>query len=382
MDTLDSFPFLAIPFFLLAGSLMETGGISGRLVRLANVLVGRFRGGLAQVTIVSTILFSDISGSSSADTAAIGSVTIPAMRRAGYPLDFVTALVAAAGATGVLIPPCITMVIYGFITNTSIAALFIAGFLPGILMAVSIIVVTYIAARSRRLPAEAPPTRAEVIAAVRGALLPMGMPVVILGGILGGLFTVTEAAVVAVVYGLIVALTTRAMRIRQLPRLMIETAVLTGMVMTVACLASLFQWILSTEGIPSTIGNWIKAASSSPVVFLLLVNVLFLILGCFLDSAASLLLAMPVLFPIAQQYGIDPVHFGIVATANLGIGMITPPVGMCLFIACSISGVSIDRTFKPLFPYIAALIVALLIMTYWPGLVLLAPKTFLGYVPK
>jgi len=382
MDMLDSFPFLAIPFFLLAGSLMEQGGISRRLVRLANVLVGRFQGGLAQVTIVSTIFFSDISGSSSADTAAIGSVTIPAMRRAGYPPEFVTALVAAAGATAVLIPPCITMVIYGFVTNTSIAALFIAGFIPGLLMALSVILVTFVAARMRRLPAEPPPARAEVIAAVRGALIPLGMPVLILGGILGGVFTVTEAAVVAVVYGLVVALATGEMRIGQLPGLMLETSILTGMVMTVACLASLLQWILSTEGIPLTIAAWIRSASDSPLVFLLLINVLFLVLGCFLDSAASLLLTMPVLFPIARQYGIDPVHFGIIATANLGIGMITPPVGMCLFIACSISGVPIDRTVKPLLPYMLALLGALLVITYWPALVLSAPQAFLGYVPK
>jgi C4-dicarboxylate transporter DctM subunit len=210
----------------------------------------------------------------------------------------------------------------------------------------------------------------------------MGMPVVILGGILGGFVTVTEAAVLAVVYGLAVALFTRELRVVQVPKLLIETAVLTGMVMIIASLASLFQWILSTEGIPLTIGAWIASASSSPVVFLVLVNVLFLVLGCFLDSAASLLLAMPVLFPISQQYGIDPVHFGIVATANLGIGMITPPVGMCLFIASSIGGVSVDRAMRPLLPYLVGLIGVLIIITYWPGLVLIAPKTFLGYVPR
>lgn len=383
-DLLDSFPFLAVPLFILAGSLMETGGIAVRLVQLANVLVGRFQGGLAQVTIMSTMFFSDISGSSSADTAAIGSVTLPAMRRAGYPMDLSTALVAAAGATAVLIPPCITMVIYGFVTDTSIGALFAAGFLPGFLNAAGVMIVAYILARRRGLPAERAPTFVQAVSAIRGAVLPLAMPVIILGGILGGLFTVTEAAAVAVVYGLIVSvLITHELKLTQIPRLMIETGVLTGMVMIVAALASVFQWILSAQGIPVAIGSWLRSvASGSPVAFLLLVNGLLLLLGTFLDSAAALLLAMPVLYPISQHFGIDPVHFGIIVTANLGIGMITPPVGVVLFVASSIGKTPIEDVVRSLMPFIIVLVVVLMVITFWPDLVLLVPRAFLGYAPR
>ena len=383
LSILDSFPYLAIPFFLLAGAIMESGGVSYRLIRFANTLVGRYRGGLGLVSIVGTTIFSDVSGSKAADTAAIGSVTLPAMRRAGYPMDLATAFVAAGGAAAVLIPPCITMVIYGFITETSISALFVAGFLPGLVMSGATLVMAYVMSRYRKLPAEAAPTCGEMVAAFRGALLPLGMPVIILVGIVGGVFTITEAAVVAVVYGLIVTtVVTRELPLSKLPTLMFEASVMTGMVVVIAAVASQIQWVLTTQGIPLAMASWIKSHSDSPAVFLLLVNVVYLILGCLLDSSAALLLATPVLFPLARLFGIDPVQFGIILTANLGIGFVTPPVGISLFVACGISKVRLQDAVPPLLPFIGVMVVVLMLITYWPNFALFAPEALMGYVPR
>jgi len=382
MTILDSFPFLAVPFFLLAGAIMESGGVSLRLIRLANVLVGRFQGGLALVSILGTTIFSDVSGSTTADTAAVGSVTLPGMRRSGYPMDLATAFVAAGGSAAVLIPPCITMVIYGFITETSIAALFLAGFLPGLVMCFATLTGAYVMCWRRGLPAEPPPTRPEALAALVGAVLPLGMPAIILGGIVGGAFTVTEAAAVAVIYGLVITLGARELRLRQLYRIIVESSVVTGTVLIIAVFASQTQWILTVEGIPQTIASGIRTVANSPAAFLILVNILCLVLGCLMDSAAALLLVTPVLFPIARAFHIDPVHFGIVLTANLGIGFITPPVGLSLFVACGISKVPLEQVVRPLLPFVAIQGTVVLLITYWPDFVLMAPARIMGYVAR
>lgn len=380
LTPLDSFPYLAVPLFILAGGLMETGGISLRLIRFASVLVGWIRGGLGLTTIVGTLLFSDISGSSAADTAAIGGIAIPAMRRKGYPVELATVIVAASGSAAVLVPPCITMVIYGFVTGTSIAALFAAGLLPGILMGLSIMVWTFFLARRLDLPADPFPTLGEVVRATWGVLLPMCMPVIILGGILGGIFTVTESAVVAVIFGFIVSVGIyKEMKLQQIPKIILDTASTTGIVMLLAACASIFAWIVAAENVPGMIGAQITQMSNRPFVFLIITNIILLILGTMMDSAAAILIMMPILFPIAMRMGIDPVHYGIIATANLGVGFITPPVGACLFVACSISNLPIDRVVKPLIPYILSLIGALMLITYVPYFVLLLPRVLLGY---
>ena len=373
--SLDSYVMLSIPLFILAGYLMETGGISEKIVRLANALVGFIRGGLAMVVIVATIIFSGLSGSSVADTAAIGSVMIPTMSRRGYSREFSTALVAAAGGMGILVPPCILMIIYAMLTETSIAQLFAAGFLPAFIMGLSMILITYAIARRRNFPVEAYFSFRAVLVAARSAFLPLMMPVIILGGILFGIFTVTESAAVAVIYGLILTvLVYQQIHLRDLPAIFVKTAVTTGVVALLIAVSTAFGWVMGRERIPHMIAEFIGSISSSPAIFLLATNILLLITGTFMDGAAAIILMVPILGPIAWALGIHPIHFGIVLTANVGIGMVTPPFGLTLFTACGIGEVGISDIFKDLLPFIAVMITALFLITYWPGVTLLLPR--------
>jgi C4-dicarboxylate transporter DctM subunit len=376
---LDSFPLLAVPFFVLAGLFMETGGISARLVRFASVLVGHIRGGLAHVVIVATIFFSGVSGSSAADTAAIGSIMIPSMVKRGYPRPLATAIVAAAGGMGVNIPPCIIMVLYGIAANASIGYLFAAGFLPGFLSAVALMVMVYLVAKREELPREAKASFREVLMAGLSAIPPLLMPVIILGGILTGVFTATESAVIAVVYGVILSMGIyRELRLRDVPGLLVNAARLTGMVMLVVGMSTTFAWIVTVERVPQMITDIVLNLSPGPWAFLLFTNILMLIVGMFIDATPAMITFTPILYPIAQKLGIDPIHFGIVMVTNLGVGFVTPPVGMTLFVATAIAGISIDQIVKPLLPFIAVMMVALLLITYWPGMTLFIPR-LLGY---
>ena len=376
--SLDSFPILAVPLFVLAGAFLETGGVGRRLVHLANVLVRHLPGGLGLVVIVSTIFFSEVSGSSAADAAAIGSVTIPAMIRLGYPAAFATAIVAAAGGMAVLIPPSITGVIYGWLANTSVAAIFAAGFLPCFVTAAGLMLYTWIYARRHGFPTEPRASAREVGGAVVEALPALLMPVIILGGIFGGVFTATESAAVAVLYGLAVALWYyRELGWRDVPRLLTEAAVTTGIVSLLLGVAGVFSWVLTIQRIPGTLASAILDLSPSPGVFLLLVNVVFLIGGCFLNATALLLILVPIFLPMAERFGIDLVHFGIVLLANLGIGYVTPPVGTCLYVACSISREPLGRVLRPLWPYLVVMVLMLGVITYWPWLTLVGPRLLL-----
>jgi C4-dicarboxylate transporter, DctM subunit len=377
--SLDSYVMLSIPLFILAGYLMETGGISERIVRLANAVVGFIRGGLAMVVIVATVVFSGLSGSSVADTAAIGSVMIPTMTRRGYSRQFSTAIVAAAGGMGILVPPCILMIIYAMLTETSIAQLFAAGFLPAAIMAIGMIASTYVTARRRQFPVAAEFSLREVVLAARGAFFPMMMPVIILGGILFGIFTVTESAAVAVLYGFILTVVvSREIRFRELPGICVRTAVTTGIVALLIAMSTAFGWVMGRERIPHMIAEFIGAISDSPVVFLLATNLLLLVTGTFMDGAAAIILMVPILAPIGTALGIHPIHFGIVLTANVGIGMVTPPFGLTLFTACGIGGVGIGDVFKELLPFIAVMIIALMLITYWPSMTLFIPRLLFG----
>lgn len=377
---LDVFALLAVPLFVLAGLLMETGGISRRLIGFADALVGRLRGGLGMVAMLATLFFSGISGSSSADTAAVGSTLIPQMVKRGYRPEEATAICAAAGGMGILIPPCMIMVIYGILAETSIAALFVAGVAPGLLMGAAMLAYTWLAA-----PGPAPSARGrswagEVRESARQAALALLMPAIIMGGILAGVFTATEAAVVAVVYGFAVALGYyRELGLRDLPRILAQTAVTSGVVMLLTAMASSFAWVLARERIPQAIAGWMLDVASSPWVFLLLVNVLFLLVGMIIDGIPALIVLVPILVPIARAFQIDPVHFGVVLVANLGIGTVTPPVGVCLFVASSLSGIPVARTVRPLLPYLGVMVLVLLAMTYLPGLTLFLPRLLLGY---
>ncbi len=373
--SLDSFPLLAVPLFILAGNLMETGGISQRLVALANVLVGRIRGGLGLTVIVSTIFFSGLSGSSNADTAAIGSVTIPAMLKKGYPAPLAAAIVAAAGGTGILIPPCILMILYGVITGTSIGGLFAAGFIPGFMMGAAILALTYFNARRMNLPTEPPVACREAVQVGIRSILPLMMPVIILGGILGGIFTATEAAGVSVLYAFLLSVVIyREIKLKDLPQILLSSCKTVGIVMLLLSMSSIFAWLLAADQVPQKLAGFMLQVSSAPWVFLLLTNVVLFIAGCFLDGAAALIILVPILAPIAAKLGIDPIHFGIVVVANLGIGLITPPVGLSLYIACGIARVKLEEVVRPVLPYVIVLFATLLVLTYVPKVTTFLPR--------
>jgi C4-dicarboxylate transporter DctM subunit len=377
---IDNFPLLAVPMFVLAGSIMENGGAAGRLVRLASALVGFIRGGLGMVVIVATILFSGISGSSVADTAAIGSLMLPAMQKKGYPVEFATALMVSAGGMGILIPPCITMIIYAFIANTSVGALFIGGIIPGLVMGAGLMVLTYFIARRYGYPAEAKASAREIWRAFADSAWALLTLVIILVGIVGGVFTATEAAVIVVLYSLVVGTVIyKELRWSQLPKILLDTAVTSGVVMLVISTSSIFAWVLANQQIPQKVAQTLFTLSNQPWVFLLLVNLLMLVVGCFLDATPALLILVPILLPLALRLGIDPVHFGIVLVANLGIGFITPPVGVTLFVATSITGVPIARVVKPLMPYFLVMVASLLLITYVPWFTLALPRLLMNY---
>jgi C4-dicarboxylate transporter DctM subunit len=332
------------------------------------------------VVILATMLFSGVSGSSTADTAAVGSVMIPTMERRGYPKAFSTAVVAAAGGMGILIPPSIIMIIYGLLTNTSIAALFVAGIVPGVLTCLTGMISTYVMARRGNLPVEESFSFARLGSALRRAAWAMLMPVIILGGILLGIVTVTEAAVVAVVYGWIVAMFIyRDLAWRDMPKILVDSGVITGLVMLVVGAAAVFAWLLTSQQVPLKVTRALSEISSNPAFFLLLVNVIFLLIGCVFEVTAALIMTVPVLIPVAKSYGIDPVHLGVVITANMGIGLVTPPVGICLYVACGISGAPMHDVTRPLLPLLAVMIATLLVITYVPAITLFLPRVLLGY---
>jgi C4-dicarboxylate transporter DctM subunit len=373
----DSFPLLAVPFFILAGGLMDTGGISFRLVNLARALVGHFRNGLGMVSIVSEIFFSGISGSTAADTAAIGSIMIPAMNQAGYSLPRATAIVCAACGMGILVPPCIAMVVYGGVANVSIGALFAGGFLPAFVMASALMILLYIQARR----AGVPPTQwsgTKLLAkAFKESLLALFMPVIIFGGILGGICTPTEAAVLAVLYGLVISMFIyREITLPKLAEILLETGIITGKVMIMVGMASVFAWILSREQVPIALAHFIQSMGGGKIAFLFLINIAFLFLGAILEGVPAIIMTVPILLPIATQFGIDPVHFGIILIANMGIGLFLPPVGLGVFIGCSIGKVTIAEVTKPLLPYLGVNFATVLLITYWPWLTLTIPGIF------
>ncbi len=371
----DSFPYLSVPFFILAGALMDTGGISMRLVELAYALVGHFRNGLGMVSIVSEIFFSGISGSTAADTAAIGSIMIPAMNHAGYSPARSTAIVCASCGMGILVPPCIAMVVYGGIANASIGALFAGGFLPAFVMASALMLQLNIQARRAGIrPAKWVGIK-PLAKAFKESLLALFMPIIIFGGILGGICTPTEAAVLAVAYGLVIStLVYREINLRKLGEILLETGIVTGKVMIMVGMASVFAWILTREKVPQALAQLIFTLGGGKILFLFLINIAFLFLGAILEGVPALIMTVPILLPIATQFGIDPVHFGIILIANMGIGLFLPPVGLGVFIGCSIGKISVAEVAKPLLPYLGVNFATVLIITYWPWLTMVIPK--------
>jgi C4-dicarboxylate transporter DctM subunit len=376
---LDSFPLLAIPLFVLAGQLMAQGGLARRIVDLAMVFVGRIYGGLGLVVISSTMLMSGISGSPSANTAAIGSVVLPGMRRMKYPPEFSTSLLSAAGGVSTLVPPAIDLIIIGVIANISIGGLFAAGIIPAVFNGLAIMLLAYYYARKMKLPLADKISLKEKLRVIKEGFLPVLMIIIILGGIYGGIFTPTEAASVAVVYGFVVSFFVyKKLTLNKIPRLLLETCTLTGVVLLVLGTASMFSFVLTFERIPHVLAETITLYADNWIVFALMIHVIFLVLGMVMDALPPIIVLMPILVPVGVALGMDPMHLGIIVAANVGIGMITPPVGICLFVACGINGIPIEKVVRPLIPFLLVLAVTLLVITFVPGITLFLPK-YLGF---
>ena len=372
---MDSFLLLALPLFVLAGDLMNTGGITERLVGFARALVGHIRGGLGMTTVVSEYLFSGISGSSAADVSAVGSLLIPAMKRAGYRPELAVSIVAAASAMGVLVPPCLMMVVLASLTDLSIAALFMAGFLPAAAMAVFLLALIYLQARRENLPREPRPSWREVARACGRGLLPLVAPVIILGGILGGIVTPTEAAVLAVLYALLLGLVIyREIRVRDLLPLLINTASLTGMVMLLVGTASVLSWIFAAQGIPRMIAGVLLGLSSDATLVLLVTILVFVPLGAILEGVPAMIILVPVFFPVIARFGVDPLHYGILVVASLGLGLFVPPFGVGFFIACALGRTGVEAAARAYVPYVIALLLGLLLVAFVPWITLVVPR--------
>ncbi|HML35450.1 MULTISPECIES: TRAP transporter large permease [Sporomusa] len=371
----SSFPLMAIPFFMIAGALMEGGGISKRLIHLANTLMGATTGGLALVAILTCMFFAAISGSGPATVAAIGSIMIPAMVKAGYDVAFSSAIMAAAGSIGIIIPPSIPMVTYGVVGGVSIGSMFLAGFVPGIIFGGVLMAVAYFISKKRGYKGTGQFSFKELFIAFKDAFWAILMPVIILGGIYGGIFTPTEAACIAVFYGLFVGFFIyRELNFRDLGRLLVNSAVSTSIVMLIIATASVFGWILASEQIPDRVAQMFLDFSNNPIMLLLLINVLLLVAGCFMETNAIIIILAPIFLPLIIQMGIDPIHFGIIIVVNTAIGQVTPPLGVNLFVACGISKITLESISKAVIPFIVAMIVALILITYVPSVVMYLPN--------
>jgi C4-dicarboxylate transporter DctM subunit len=356
---------------------METGGIAVRLVRFAQALVGWVRGGLAMAVVVAEYIFSGISGSTIADASAIGATMIPPMTRAGYKPEQAVAIVAAASAMGILVPPCILMIVIGAVANVSVAALFVAGFLPAVVLALAIMAyIYYDASRGGMAPAQ-PISWHELRDSFVHALIPMGLPAIIFGGILGGIVTPTEAAAVAVLYaGIVGLLVYREIRWSDLPRILIDSAVITASVCFLLAVAAVVAWMLAVAQVPAQLLAGMKAMSAGPVAFLILTALLFILLGAILEGLPAVIILLPTFLPVVKQLDIDLIHFSIVVVAATGIGLFLPPIGVGLFITCGIAGITIDKVMKPMAPYIAFLCLGLLLVILFPQITLVLPRLF------
>ena len=376
-ETSEHFTLLAIPFFILGGAFMTTGGGAKRMIRFANASVGHLRGGLAMASVLACMLFAAVSGSSPATVVAVGSIVIAGMVRAGYPKDFAAGVVCNAGTLGILIPPSIVMVVYGAATETSVGALFMAGVVPGILLGLCLMVAIYVLARIKNLPSQPRASMREVIVAGRDSIWGLLLIVIILGGIYGGVFTPTEAAAVAAVYAFAVAVFVyRDIGWRQVPAVLVDASKVTVMLMFIIANALLFAHVLTTERIPQAIAEQIVSWGMAPWAFLIVVNILLLIAGAFMEPSGIVLILAPILFPIATQLGIDPVHLGIIMVVNLEIGLVTPPVGLNLFVTAGITKMSVAQVIRAAMPWLTVLLAFLLVVTYVPAISLWLPSLF------
>ncbi|MEO5765505.1 MAG: TRAP transporter large permease subunit [Casimicrobiaceae bacterium] len=374
-ETAEHFTLLAIPFFILSGAFMTTGGVAKRMVAFANASIGHLRGGLAMASVLACMLFAAVSGSSPATVVAVGSIVIAGMVKAGYTKEFAAGVICNAGTLGILIPPSIVMVVYAAATETSVGKLFMAGVIPGIVLGLMLMVAIYFRARYLDIPRQPRASLREIISAGRKSIWGLLLLVIILGGIYGGVFTPTEAAGVAAVYAFFIAVFIyRDIGMKQVPHVLVDAARVTVMLMFIVANALLFAHVLTTERIPQAITEQIVAMGMAPWQFLIVVNILLLIAGNFMEPTGIILILAPILFPIATQLGIDPVHLGIIMVVNLEIGMVTPPVGLNLFVTSGITGMSIVQVVRAALPWLSVLAVFLVIATYVPWLSLFLPN--------
>lgn len=368
--SLDSFPLMAAPFFILAGKLMEHGGISERLVEFAKSLVGQLKGGLAHVAVVSCMFFAALSGSASATTAAIGAILIPSMIKAGYDRNFATAIHVAGGTTGIVIPPSVPLVLYGVSASVSVSSLFIAGIIPGLMVGFSIMIVAYILSHLKGYGRDSEKTSlANIGRTFKRASLALLMPVIILGGIYGGLFTPTEASVVAVVYGFIIGtFVYKQIKWNVMREILVSSVVMTSVILFIIATAGLFGMVLTRAQLPQTVANFFMGSDLSPILILLLINLFLLVVGTFMETIASIIILTPILLPVVVSIGMDPIHFGIIMIVNLSIGLMTPPVGVSLFIGAQVGGTRYESLVQAILPFLLMMIINVLLITFIPAL--------------
>ncbi|TCR65511.1 TRAP transporter large permease [Bosea sp. BK604] len=373
-SSLDSFPLLAIPLFILAGSVMNVGGITGSLIGLARGLVGHLRGGLGHVTIVTNVLFSTISGSAAASAAAVGSMLIPEMKKDGYRPEDAAVINAAGAILGPVIPPSVVMVIYGAMTGLSIGTLLLAGIGPGILIALIMMAAVYVMAGRSTLKSHKRASLGEIARAARDAIPALVMPAIIVGGIMSGLFTATEAGVIAVAYGIAYALLTRRSTIGQLISNLTEATIVSSSIMVILGGAALFGWIVAREGVPVMIADWLQAMTSQPWIVMVLILGVLLVVGIFIEPIPAMVMLVPVLQPIAESYGFDPYHFAMVVVFGVLLGSLTPPVAVLVLITCKIAKVDVNKANGPLLPMFLLLVLALFVIAFVPWISLIAPR--------
>lgn len=377
-ETSEHYTLLAIPFFLLAGSFMTTGGVAKRLIDFANASVGHIRGGLAIASVLSCMLFAALSGSSPATVAAVGSIAIGGMVRSGYPIEFGTGIITNAGTLGILIPPSVVMVVYAAATEQSVGRLFMAGVVPGLLLGIFLMIAIYVVACKKKLPALPRVTLTQWLASARKAMWGLILMAIILGGIYSGIFTATEAAAVAAVYSFFVAVFIyKDISLKECPKVLLEAGKLSVMLMFIIANAMLFAHVLTTEQIPQQLTEIVTAMNLAPWQFLIIVNVLLLVAGAFMEPSAIILILVPILFPIATQLGIDSIHLGIIMVVNMEIGLLTPPVGLNLFVASAITNLPVTKVIRATLPWLSIMLIFLLLITYIPEISLALPD-FLG----
>lgn len=382
VNGVDSFPLLAVPLFMLAGELMNRGGVTLRLVRFAKALVGHITGGLANVVVVTNMIMAGMSGSAIADAAATGSVLVPAMKSGGYPVRFAAAVVGAASTIGPIIPPSIPMILIGSMVEVSVGRMFLGGAIPGLLIGLALMATSGIIARREKFPIEERAACGELLSSAKDAFLALLMPIVVVGGIVSGATTPTEAAMVGVWYAFLLGFFVyRELRLKDMPEIVARTAVSSGAVMLTVATATLFGWIATSERLGPALTQWVLSITDDRLAILLLMQVLLLVLGCLMEPIPVLVLMTPILFPVTNALGIDPVHFGVLVTINVTIGMVTPPVGLTLFLMSAIGKITILEVTRAILPFLVVLIVSLFVVSYVPDLVLWLPNLVMG-APK